>query len=228
MSDIFNEVERDLRREQLKKLWERFGIALIAVAVLIVAGTAGWRGYIAWQDSKADESGDLFVSALELAQAEDHAGAATALASLAESGPSGYRLLARFRAASEYAQAGDRAAGIAAFDAIAADSSVPTLYQNLARVRAGYLALDDADRAAVDQRVGALAAGDGPWRQAAREIAGLAAYSAGDLQAAEEKFRQIADDRSASGEFQNRAQLMLSLIQSAKPPAAAAAEGDPS
>ncbi len=227
MSDIFHEAERDYKREQMKKLWERFGVVAIAIAVLIVAGTAGWRGYLHWQQSQANMSGDLFFSALELAQQEDHSGAATALASLAESGPAGYKLLARFRAASEYAQAEDRAAGIAAFDAIAADSGVPTLYRNLARVRAGYLALDDGDRAAVDERVAALAVGEGPWRQAAREVAGLAAYSAGDLTAAEGYFRQIADDRAATGEFQNRAQLMLSLIQSAKPPAAASG-GDPS
>jgi hypothetical protein len=227
MSDIFNEVEQDLRREQLKKLWDRFGVAVIVVAIAVVAATAGWRGYLAWQQSKANESGDLFFSALELSQQEDHAGAAAALDGLAEEGQAGYRLLARFRAASEYAQAGDRPAALAAFDAIAADSSVTPLYRNLARVRAGYLALDDGDRAAVDERVAALAAGDGPWRQAAREIAGLAAYAAGDLTAAEGFFKQIADDRTASGEFGNRAQLMLALIQSAKPPAAKSAE-DPS
>lgn len=224
MSDIFNEVEQDLRREQLKRLWERFGVAIIVVAIAIVAGTAGWRGYLAWQQSKANESGDLFFAALELSRQEDHSGAAAALDALAEDGPAGYRLLARFRAASEYAQADDRAAAIAAFDAIAADSSVDQLYRNLARVRAGYLALDDGDRAAVDERISALAAGDGPWRQAAREIAGLAAYSAGDLPAAEGYFRQIADDRSASGEFSNRARLMLALIESAKPPAAVGTE----
>ena len=48
MTDIFQEVEQDLRRERYKKAWDRYGIYVIAVAVLIVVGTAGWRGYLAW------------------------------------------------------------------------------------------------------------------------------------------------------------------------------------
>ena len=43
MADIFNEVEQDLRREQMKRLWDRIGIYVIAVAVLVVAITGGWR-----------------------------------------------------------------------------------------------------------------------------------------------------------------------------------------
>ncbi len=45
MSDIFREVDEEVRREQLKKLWERYSILIVAVAVLIVAGVGGWRGY---------------------------------------------------------------------------------------------------------------------------------------------------------------------------------------
>ena len=38
MSDIFREVDEDLRHEQYKKLWDRFGIYVIGLAVLIVLG----------------------------------------------------------------------------------------------------------------------------------------------------------------------------------------------
>src|SRR6202044_2660334 len=45
VSDIFNEVDEEVRREQLKKLWERYGNYLIAVCVLVVVGVGAWRGY---------------------------------------------------------------------------------------------------------------------------------------------------------------------------------------
>ena len=38
VSDIFHEVDEEVRREQLKKLWDRYGIYLIALAVLVVVG----------------------------------------------------------------------------------------------------------------------------------------------------------------------------------------------
>ena len=45
LADIFHEVDEEVRRERLQRLWERYSIHIIALAVLIVAGIGGWRGY---------------------------------------------------------------------------------------------------------------------------------------------------------------------------------------
>ena len=56
VADIFQEVDEEVRREQLKKLWDRYGYLLIALCVLMVAGVGGWRGYQYWQAKKAGET----------------------------------------------------------------------------------------------------------------------------------------------------------------------------
>lgn len=43
MSDIFQEVEEDVRRERYEKLWKKYGNYIIALAVLIVAGVAAFQ-----------------------------------------------------------------------------------------------------------------------------------------------------------------------------------------
>jgi len=221
MADIFNEVEQDLRREQMKRLWDRIGIYVIAVAVLVVAITGGWRAYVAWQDSRAAESGDLFVAALKLSEDGDHAAAATALNDLAASSGAGYKLLARFRAATELSLAGDTAGSMAEFDAIAGDGALATVYRDLARIRAAYVALGTGDRAGVDARAAALAEGTGPWRQAAREVTGLAAYAAGDTTVAIQRFEQIVADTTGARDYVEQAEMMLALIRGSGAPAAA-------
>ncbi len=45
MSEIFNEIDDELRREQLKKIWDKYSVYIVAAALLIIAGVAGWRGY---------------------------------------------------------------------------------------------------------------------------------------------------------------------------------------
>ena len=45
MADIFHEVDEEVRRERLKKLWDRYSIYIIALAVLIVAAIGAWRAY---------------------------------------------------------------------------------------------------------------------------------------------------------------------------------------
>ena len=208
MADFFNEVEQVLRREQMKRLWDRIGIYGIAVAVLVVAITGGWRAYVAWQDSRAAESGDLFVAALKLSEDGDHAAAATALNDLAASSGAGYKLLARFRAATELSLAGDTAGSMAEFDAIAGDGALATVYRDLARIRAAYVALGTGE-------------GTGPWRQAAREVTGLAAYAAGDTTVAIQRFEQIVADTTGARDYVEQAEMMLALLIGSGAPAAA-------
>ena len=44
MTDLFREVEEDLRREQFSKLWEKYGAWVIGLAVGIVVLTAAFVG----------------------------------------------------------------------------------------------------------------------------------------------------------------------------------------
>src|SRR5258708_8443911 len=57
LSDIFQEVDEEVRREQLKKLWDRYGIYAVIAAFLVVAGIAAWRGYSWLEAKKAAEAG---------------------------------------------------------------------------------------------------------------------------------------------------------------------------
>src|SRR3546814_9631016 len=52
VGDIFQEIEEEFRRDRLDRLWKRYGPYLIAVFVLIVAGTAG---YVGWREYSASQ-----------------------------------------------------------------------------------------------------------------------------------------------------------------------------
>jgi hypothetical protein len=120
VSDIFNEVDEEVRREKLRQLWERYNVLIIAAALLIVFGVGGWRGYQWWQAKQAAEAGGAFQAAMALSAEGKHAEAETAFAKVAEKGAGGYRELARLQAASELAQRDPKAA-VEAYDAITAD-----------------------------------------------------------------------------------------------------------
>ncbi len=214
MTDIFHEVEEDLRREQAKRLWRRFGPYVLLVAILIVVATAGWRGWLYWREQQAAATGDRFVAALQLAQDGKREEALKALQDLTASGTGGYPVLARFRAAAELAGAGKSDDAVKAFDAIAADGSTPPLLKSMARLRAAMLLVDTSDLAAMQARIGDLAATGGPWRNSARELLGLTAWRVGDVEAARGYFKDISDDPAAPQSTKARANLMLELIRS--------------
>ena len=143
MSELFNEVDEEIRRDQLKKLWDKYSIYIVAGALLIIASVGGWRGYQYLEAKKAVEAGAAFDKAVELAEANKHTEAEAAFADLAAKAPAGYRVLARLRTAAEIASR-DQQAAAKMFDEITADRSVGVAEQDLARVRAAQLLLETA------------------------------------------------------------------------------------
>lgn len=214
MSDIFREVDEDIRHERFKRLWDRFGPWVIGVAVLIVLITAGYRGWQYWETSQAAATGDRFVAAISLADDGKHEEAIAALGEIEADGSGAYPVLATFRIATEKAASGDVTGAVAAYDAINNRPNVPALVGDLARLRAAILLTDSASVAELTSRIGDLADTGNPWRHNAREILGFAAFRAEDLTAARTYFTEIVDDQESGQGAQSRAQVMLSLIAS--------------
>jgi hypothetical protein len=211
VADIFQEVDEEVRRERLKKLWERYGNFLIAACVLVVVGVGAWRGYDWWLSKKAAESGASFENAVTLAESGKHPEAEAAFAKLAADGSGGYRGLARLREAAELAST-DKSAAVKAYDEIAADKSAGQVIQDLAAVRAGFLLVDTAPYSELRQRLEPLTGSDRTFRYSARELLALSAWKANDMAAAKQWTDMIITDPQSPAGTRSRAQVLSELI----------------
>jgi hypothetical protein len=215
MSDdsFFREVNEELRQDQAKALWDRYGTFVIGLAVAVVLGTAAFVGYEYWTGSQASRSGDDFAQALALANEGKNDEALAAFAALEKEGYGAYPILARMRSATVLIDKGDFAGAAAAFDAIANDGSVPTPLRDMARLRAGLVLVDNGSYADVAQRVEQLATDANPLRHSARELLGLAAWKEGRAKDALKLFEQVAADGEAPRNARERAALLVELIR---------------
>lgn len=215
MSELFSEVDEDLRREQLKRLWDRYSLLIIAIAVLVIAGVGGWRGYSYLEAKKAAEAGAAFDRAADLSEQNKHAEAEAAFAKLAADAPSGYRTLARLRTASEAASR-DPAAAVKMYDEIIADRATPAPEQDLARIRAAGLQVDSAPYDALLARLEPATAITGTYRHTARELLALSAWRANNAAATRQWLDMIANDGETPPTLRTRAEALAALL----PPAA--------
>ena len=210
MADIFREVDEDLRRDRIEKLWRRYGGYALGGAVLIIAAAGGFSAWQSWQNDQATQLGERYA---EAAGAGDPAKAVPALEVLADQGASGYRLLARFQAAAAKATSGDRPGGIAALKAIAGDSRVDPPCRDLATVLAARYAVDTAPLAEITAALQPLTIAPNPWRFSAAELIGLAQIKAGDVPAATKTYQQLADDLDAPRSLRARAAEILGTLR---------------
>lgn len=213
MSELFDEVDEEVRREQLKKLWDKYSLYFIALMVLVVAAVGGWRGYQYLEAKKAAEAGATFEKAVELSEQGKHAEAETAFVDLAAKAPSGYRNLARLRAAAE-ASARDPKAAAKMYDDIAADSSVGSEWRDLARIRAASLLVDSVSYADIQQRLESSAEPKSTFRHSARELLALSAWRNNDMTAARKWVDAIAEDGETPPGLRSRAEALQALLPS--------------
>jgi len=211
VSDIFREIDEELRRDNLLKLWQRYGKYVIVAAAVLVAATAvaaGWREY---QSRQAQAQGVRYEAALSLARQGKDREAAGAFAALAQNSAAGRAVLARFEEAALKAKAGDRDGAIALYGAIAADSGADQAYRDLANLLAARLELDKDPKDAAT-RLAPLTDAGNPWHSTALELTALAALDEGDKTKARATYQRLADDLAAPQGARARAAEMVAAL----------------
>jgi hypothetical protein len=213
VSDIFQEVDEEVRREQFKKLWERYQAYAVAAAVLIVLAVAGWRAYDWWETKKSAEAGAAFEAAIALGEQGKHAEAEAAFSKIAETTTTTYRALSLVRAAAELAVTDPKAA-VASYDKIVTNASVGAELRDLAGLRAGAILIDNGSFADASQRLEPLTGADHTFRHTARELLALAAWRAGEATAAKRWIEMINTDPGTPPDERNRMEMLGALMAS--------------
>ncbi|MFZ5836311.1 MAG: tetratricopeptide repeat protein [Pseudomonadota bacterium] len=218
MSDIFREVEEDVRNARLKALWDSYGILVIGAAIAIVAATA--LG-VYWQDTqrqKREAAASQFLAGEKLLLEGKTADAVQHFAKMAEESPvDGYVLLARLKEAAAKLEAGDSQGAIAAYDMLAADSTLDPLLRAVASFKASLLLFDTASADELKLRLNPLAKDDAPLRHSARELLAHLALRENSPGEARTLFQGLADALDAPRGIRARAAEILQTLPPAAP-----------
>lgn len=224
MSDIFHEVDEDVRRDKAAEFWRRYQTPIFVVAFLIVAATGAWSYYQDKRLKAAETANARYVAAVALADEGKNAEAAAAFDAMVKDAPKGYAALARIRAAEARP---DKAQALAELTAIGEDPNVEKLTQEIALLRAALIVLESDDRQKLESALGPLMVSKGAFRFSAQEWNGLDALFNDDYDEAERVFEQVLNDRDAPQSMRQRASAYKGLLHARRgpKPAPAAASG---
>jgi len=214
MTDIFQEVDEEVRRDKAAEFWKKYQNLIFAGAILIVLVAAGFRYWQYEKERAAQAAGDQLQQAIAAYEAGKPDEAFGGLGKLAASGPAGYRVLAQMTEAGAKAGAEPQAA-IAAFDAIAGDAAVDPLIRDAARLRGALIRVDQPnEEPAGAAALTSLAGGDGPYRRLARLTLAALALNRGEYDEAGKDLDQVIGDPQVSPTERQLAERWLGLVAS--------------
>lgn len=208
MSDIFREVEEDVRRDRLEKLWKAYGTYGIAALVLLFAGIGGWQFWQRHELQERQKFADSFIAAQRVTNPQT---AASTFADLARTAPKGYGLLTRLSQANAMFVSGQRPGAIDLYKQIAKDDSGPV--GAVARLRAGWILVETAPRTEVTELLKPLDQPGNAWRSNAREILAYADYRAMDLKSAQAKYNELSLAPESTEGLRARAKAMADFLK---------------
>ena len=206
MADIFDEIDEDLKRDQMQVLWTRYGKVVMTAVATIVLLVASLQGYAAWQTSQAETSASAYQRALQsddvIAELEAQLGHLS----------DGYAMLAQFQIASEQVATNDFAAAEASYMALASDASLKPLYQQAATLLSVMVAPQNTDVSALQLRLSDLETAAGPWQAMALETSAGLALRIGNKDAALAKFQKIKEMADVPASMRLRAERMIVIL----------------
>lgn len=213
---LLREVEEEIRREQMAKLWQRYSGLVIAVVVLIPVAVMGYKFLENRRIAAEQTAGADYTAAETLSDNKKKDEAEAAYKKLADQGPSGYGSLAKMQLAAAQAKDGKTADAIATYDALGKDSGADNLLKSFAQLQAASLRMPDADYAEIQNRLTPLAGDDAPFGKSARELLGVAAYKAGKYDEARKYLEPLLIDPNVSEALQERVKVLMSGIAAAE------------
>ena len=209
---FYREVDEELRRDQMKTYWERFGKLVIAGIVLLLAAIGG---FIWWQNQKvvkAGERSETLVSALDEVASGRRNAAIPKLDGLIQSGSDGHRAAALLTKANIAVEAKDLKGAAALFKQVADDGDLAQPYRDLALVKMTAVEFDTLPPQAVIDRLKGLAVAGNPWFGSAGEMVALSHLRLNRPQQAAALFAAMAKDKKLPDTLRSRATQMAGSL----------------
>lgn len=218
MADQFDafkqEVEEDLQRERMLKLWEKYKVLITGAAAALVLGVAAYKFIEQRRLSASEARGAEFAAASKLIAEKKPDDAIKALSALGASG-TGYAALANLRVAGLHAEAGRKAEAVAAYDAVQKQSGADPLIADYARLQSAMLMADSIDFTELQNRLNPLLTDSHPWRNQARELLALAAIKANRNDDARAQLERLLGDKELPGGMREHVTMLMSIVTQA-------------
>lgn len=213
MTDLFEEVEEQLRSDRYKQFARKALPWMLGAAAAALIATLAYWGYDTHRNNQVSKASEQYAAAMDAFVAGDREKARQAWTEVSKSDAKAYKALSLMHLGSYAIEARKPAEAVKLFDE-AAEAAPDPLVGDAARLKSAFALLDTAPLKELEGRLKPLMEEGRPYRMQAREALAFAKLNAGDLAGARGDFVLISQSLDAQQGAQARAQAAIGLIDS--------------
>jgi hypothetical protein len=210
VTDIFHEVEEEVRRERWEKIWKEYGDYIVAAAAFIVIAAAGWQLWRYYEHRAQLRASAEYLTAQQLLQTGQAPAAAEAFGKLAADAPHGYALISRLQEAGALQTAGRTADAVKLYMEVAHGGD--PLLAAVGRIRAAWATVETSSRPDLEKLLAPLTDPSNAWNPMAREILAYWDFHNGKTQAALAEYKKLSADKTAPDALHQRSLAMTTYL----------------
>ena len=207
MSDIFQEIDEDLRQDKVARLWKAYGKYLVALAVFIILVIASYRFIEHKNEKNREQTSELYELASETGRSGDKKAAIELLSDEMFDENRGYSIISKLKKAALAKSNNDLEGTEIVLKEIITNEDIPLYLRDLARLK---LFASDSDN--ISSQLEVLIEEEGPWKFLALELKGGIQLEGGNLNEARSIFKELTDDANTPNNLRRRASEILKAL----------------
>ena len=213
---FIREVTEEVKNDNLKQMWEKYGIYIILLVVLAIVGAVSFESFKSWRQAKSETWSDTYAYALNLENQGKYDESLKVLEQMEKTGGNIYSDIARLQTSNILFEQGKNEEAIKVLEEIAADKSINKKLRDVSAVKLASYKLDNAPREEIDALLQPLIRENGRWANIAKEMTAMAAIRDGNIEEAQVLYNEILNTPNLPDGLKMRVQDMLSVLNGAE------------
>ena len=213
MSNLFNEIDDDLRQDRLKTIWATYKNSIYTAVIVISLVLIGSEAYQYYSQSKSEKSGIILSQIVESATGDESQLINDYIDELLESGTSDYKTYALLLKSDNFISQNKLDDARETYMDLVKKAE-NSFIRDLAKLKLSYLNVDNVSFDQIQEDLSSLLESDNPLSLFAYEVLAMSAYKHGLYERGIEYLNIIIKSEKTTNGMFDRAQMMLRVIDS--------------
>ena len=210
-TDAFiQEIDEDVKNDNLKVFWDKYGIFVVLLVVLAVSATVSFEKIRSWKAEQNQQTTENYMSAAQLRENPEETIAA--LQQINQSNQGIFSDFAKLQIANVLFNQNKNEEAMAALQSLIDDKQANDEVKNIALIKLATYKVDQLPRAEFEALVKPIIDANNSWTPLAQDLLAMSAIQEGDVDTARSIYENILKIKDWPEGFKTKVQDMLTSL----------------